>query len=58
MYSLSRAIALHKRIERELRAAGLCVCPENVRWWSRLPASEQRAWLGMPDQFEDDYGSA
>ena len=54
MYSLLRGVAVQRRIERELRWAGLDICPENIQWWARLPTSERAAWLGLPNPFEDD----
>jgi hypothetical protein len=54
MFPISRALAVHRRHEADLRAAGLPVCPENLRWWAHLPATERRFWTGRPDPIGGD----
>jgi hypothetical protein len=58
MYSLLVGIAVQRRIERELRWAGLDICPRNVQWWAKLPTSERNAWLGIPNPTEADCATA
>jgi len=55
MMTLSRAIAVQRRTERDLRVAGLDVCPENLAWWSRLPAADRRFWLGHSTEGDETY---
>jgi hypothetical protein len=56
MYSNARALAVQRRHEADLRAAGLPVCPENLKWWEQAPAAERRFWTGRHiEEVDDDY---
>ena len=48
MYSITVALAIHRRMERELRTAGLEPCEHNLKWWAGLSTKDRCYWLGLP----------